>query len=74
MVNSAGARLPAATVQRMSVSLAGMGDGGPGLEVHRVVYGATGLLYLPRHVGVEVLKRPANFIRAVKLYCQPELF
>jgi hypothetical protein len=36
-------------------------------------YGAKSLLYLPRHVAGEILKRPADFIRAAKQHCQPEL-
>jgi len=36
-------------------------------------YGAKNLLYLPPHVAKEVLKRPADFLRAVKEHCEPEL-
>ncbi len=36
-------------------------------------YGARSLVYLPAHVAAAVLKRPGDFIRAAKLYCQPEL-
>jgi hypothetical protein len=36
-------------------------------------YGARSLLELPPAVAEEVLKRPADFIRAAKQYCQPEL-
>jgi hypothetical protein len=28
---------------------------------------------LPPHVAAEVVKRPADFIRAAKRYCEPEL-
>jgi len=68
-------RLPAATVQRIE-RLVG-GDAAMEDKVLRFIgarYGARGLLYLPRHVAAEVLKRPADFIRAVKVYSQPELF
>jgi hypothetical protein len=37
-------------------------------------YGAKNLLELPAHVGAEVVKRPADFVRAARRYCQPELF
>ena len=36
-------------------------------------YGAENLLYLPPHVAAEICRRPADFIRAAKRYCQPEL-
>ena len=36
-------------------------------------YGARSLLYLPPHVAAEILKRPAQFVRAAKRYCEPEL-
>ena len=36
-------------------------------------YGAKSLFYLPPKVAREVLRRPADFVRAAKLYCQPEL-
>jgi hypothetical protein len=36
-------------------------------------YGAKSLVYLPRPVVAVIVKRPADFIRAAKHYCQPEL-
>ena len=36
-------------------------------------YGAENLFYLPRLVAAEILKRPADFIRAAKRFRQPEL-
>lgn len=36
-------------------------------------YGAKSLLYLPPQVAKEILKRPADFIRAAKEHCEPEL-
>ena len=36
-------------------------------------YGAENLFYLPRPVAAEILKRPADFIRAAKRFRQPEL-
>jgi hypothetical protein len=66
--------LPVATVQRIE-RLVG-GDAVVEDLVLRFIgarYGAKNLFYLPRHVAAEVLKRPADFIRAAKHYCQPEL-
>lgn len=36
-------------------------------------YGAKDLLHLPPHVAKQILKRPADFIRAAKQHCEPEL-
>jgi hypothetical protein len=36
-------------------------------------YGAKKLLCLPPVVATEILKRPADFLRAVKQHCEPEL-
>jgi hypothetical protein len=36
-------------------------------------YGAKNLLYLPPHVASQIIKRPADFLRAVKNHCEPEL-
>jgi hypothetical protein len=36
-------------------------------------YGARNLLHLPAHVAREILKRPADFIRAAKQLSEPEL-
>ena len=36
-------------------------------------WGARNLFYLPPKVADEVLRRPADFIRAAKLHCQPEV-
>ena len=36
-------------------------------------YGAQNLLYLPPHVAKQILKRPADFLRAAKQHCEPEL-
>ena len=32
------------------------------------------LAYVPPHVAAEICKGPADFIRAAKRYCEPELF
>lgn len=36
-------------------------------------YRAKNLFYLPAKVARQVLTRPADFIRAAKLHCEPEL-
>ena len=38
-------------------------------EPHR----AKNLLYLRPHVAKEILKRPVDFVRAAKRWCEPEL-
>ena len=70
----ASGRLPVATVQRIE-RLVG---GDPVTEDHvlRFIgsrYEAKNLFYLPRHVAAEILKRPADFTRAAKQHCEPEL-
>lgn len=37
-------------------------------------YGAATLFQLPANVASEILKRPGDFLRAVKEHCEPELF
>jgi len=67
-------RLPVATVQRIERLV-----GGDPVTEERILrfigsrYGAESLLYLPPNVAAAVLKRPADFIRAAKRYCEPEL-
>ena len=36
-------------------------------------YGARDLMHLPANVAKEILKRPADFLRAAKEHCEPEL-
>lgn len=36
-------------------------------------YGAKSLVYLPAHVAQQILKRPADFLRAAKQHSEPEL-
>ncbi len=43
------------------------------LEFIRARYGARSLVYLPAHVAAQVCKRPGDFVRAARRYCQPEL-
>jgi hypothetical protein len=66
--------LPVATVQRIE-RLVG-GDPVTEEQILRFIgsrYGAKSLVYLPPHVVAEICKRPADFIRAAKQYCEPEL-
>ena len=67
-------RLPVATVQRLERVLGG--DPVTEDQILRFIaaqYGAKNLFWLPRKVAAAILKRPADFIRAAKRYCQPEL-
>lgn len=36
-------------------------------------FGAASLLYLPANIALEIVKRPADFIRAAKEHCEPTL-
>jgi hypothetical protein len=67
-------RLPAGMVLRIE-RLVG-GDPESEEQVLRFIagrYGAKSLMYLPRHVAAEILKRPGDFLTAAKRYCEPEL-
>lgn len=67
-------RLSAGTVKRIERLV-----GGDPVTEERILrfirarYGATSLIYLPPQAAAQVLKRPADFIRAAKRYCEPEL-
>jgi hypothetical protein len=72
--DAATGRLPAATVEHLHRLMGG--DGRVEEMVLRFIadrYGAVNLFYLPPHVAKAVIKRPADFIRAVKQHCEPEL-
>jgi hypothetical protein len=68
-------RVPVATVQRIERLV-----GGDAVMEDRILrfiaarYGARNLLFLPRHVAAAICNRPARFVRAAKLFTQPELF
>ncbi len=67
-------RLPVATVQRIE-RLVG-GDPVTEDQVLRFIaerYGAGSLMGLPARVAGQVLRRPADFVRAAKRHCEPEL-
>jgi hypothetical protein len=68
------ARLPVPTVLRLHRVLEG------DVQVEAMIlrfiaeqYGAKDLLHLPAKVAEAALKRPADFIRAAKNHCEPEL-
>ena len=74
-VPEAGApRLPVQTVERLHRSV-----GGDPLTEELILrfidlhWGARNLLRLPPTVAAEILKRPADFIRAAKQHFEPEL-
>ncbi|WCJ60315.1 hypothetical protein NXS98_04060 [Fontisphaera persica] len=67
-------RLPVATVERLHHALGG--DPRSEEMILRFIgdrWGAKNLFYLPPKVAAEALRRPADFIRAAKQYCEPEL-
>lgn len=67
-------RLSVQTVERLHRLLGGDAHvEGMVLQFIADQYGAKNLFYLPPHVAKEILKRPADFIRAVKQHCEPEL-
>ena len=72
--NPATGRLSVQTVERLHRRLGGVAHV-EGLVLPFIAdkYGAKNLLYLPPNVAKEVLKRPADFLRAVKEHCEPEL-
>ena len=74
LTNPATGRLSVQTVERLHRLLGGDPHvEGMVLQFIADKYGAKNLLYLPPHVAKEVLKRPADFLRAVKEHCEPEL-
>ena len=73
-MTSAATRIDVATVRRIE-RLVG-GDPKTEEVILRFIgarYGAKNLLQLPAHVAAEICMRPADFVRAAKRYCQPEL-
>ena len=74
LINPKTGRLTVATVERLHTLL----GGDPVTEEMILVfiahqYGARNLFYVPAHVTAQILKRPADFIRAAKQHCEPEL-
>jgi len=74
LTNPATGRLSVQTVERLHRLLGGdVHVEGMVLQFIADKYGAKNLLYLPPQVAKEILKRPADFLRAVKDHCEPEL-
>jgi len=72
--NPATGRLSVQTVERLHRLLGGdVRVEGMIVKFIADKYGAATLLHLPPHVAREILKRPADFIRAAKNHCEPEL-
>jgi hypothetical protein len=74
LTNLATGRLSVQTVERLHRLL----GGDPRTEdmIIRFIghrYGASSLLELPVKVASEVLRRPTDFIRTAKQFCEPEL-
>ncbi len=67
-------RLPVRTVERLHSLLAGDPvTEGMILTFIGARYGARNFLFLPAKVAEQILKRPADFIRAAKQHCEPVL-
>jgi hypothetical protein len=67
--------VPVGTVQRIE-RLVG-GDPGTEEQVLRFIaerYGARSLVELPARVAGQILRRPGDFVRAAKRWCEAELF
>lgn len=74
MMNPATGRLSVQTVERLHRLLGGDAHvEGLVLQFIAERYGAKDLLHLPAAVAEAVLKRPGDFLRAVKEHCEPEL-
>jgi len=73
LTNPATGRLSVQTVERLHRLLGGDAHvEGMVLQFIADKYAAKNLLYLPPHVARAILKRPADFLRAVKNHCEPE--
>jgi len=74
LTNPVTGRLSVPTVERLHRLLGGDAHvEGMVLQFIADKYDAQNLLYLPPSVAKEILKRPADFLRAVKDHCEPEL-
>ena len=74
LTNPATGRLSVQTVERLH-RLVGGDPHVEGMVLQFIAkeYGAATLLHLPPDVAMKIFKRPADFLRAVKDYCEPEL-
>lgn len=67
-------RLPVVMVERLHRVIGGEARAeAMVLQFIHARYGAKNLLHLPAQVAREVLRRPNDFVRAAKQYCEPEL-
>ena len=74
IINSETGRLSVQTVEHLHRLLGGDARGEEMvLKFIADKYGAKNLLYLPPHIAKEIIRRPADFIRAAKQHCEPEL-
>ena len=74
LTNPVTGRLSVQTVERLHRLLGGDAHvEGMVLQFIADKYAAKNLLYLPPQVAKEILKRPADFLRAVNDHCEPEL-
>jgi hypothetical protein len=74
LINAATGRLSVQTVERLHRLLGGdVRVEGMILQFIADQYGARKLLHLPPPVAREIMRRPADFIRAAKEHCEPEL-
>ena len=74
LTNPATGRLSVQTVERLHRLLGGDPHvEGMILTFIKDRYRAATLLHLPPNAAREILKRPADFIRAAKEHCEPEL-
>ena len=73
-INPKTGRLPVQVVEHLHRLLGGDAHvEGMVLQFIADEYEAKNLLYLPPHVAREIIRRPADFLRAVKQHCEPEL-
>lgn len=74
LTNPETGRLSVQTVERLHRLLGGdVHVEGMVLQFIADKYNAPTLLHVPQQVAREILKRPADFLRAVKEHCEPEL-
>ena len=74
LANPATGRLSVQTVERLHRLIGG--DPRTEQMVNQFIedkWGAKNLLYVPADKAREILRRPADFLRAVKQHCEPEL-
>jgi hypothetical protein len=74
LANPATGRLSVQTVERLHRLISGDARVETmALQFIAHQYGARNLLFVPADKAREILRRPADFLRAVKQHCEPEL-